>query len=47
MDDRSTGLGLGSVLAAIISWTTWHSLPWAIVHGCLGWLYICYWAVTQ
>lgn len=39
------GISLGSVLAAIISWTTFHSVGWAIVHGIFGWFYIVYWAL--
>jgi len=41
----SNGIGIGSVLAAIISWTTWKSFWWALLHGILGWFYIIYWAI--
>lgn len=39
-----TGISFGSVLAMIISYTTWQSIGWAILHGLLGWymLYIIY-----
>ena len=40
-------IGLGNILAAIISWVTWHSIPWAIVHGLCSYFYILYWALTQ
>lgn len=36
---------LGTVVACIVSWTTWHSIPWVILHGMLGWLYVIYWAL--
>lgn len=36
------GAGLGSVLAVLISWTTNHSVGWAVVHGLIGWLYVFY-----
>lgn len=43
----SCGIGLWNILACIISWTTWHSIPWAIVHGIFSWFYIIYWALTN
>ncbi len=36
------GVSFGSVLAMIISYTAWQSIPWAIFHGLLGWLYVIY-----
>lgn len=27
------GIGFGCALAIVISWTAWHSIWWAIVHG--------------
>jgi hypothetical protein len=40
-------LTIGMIIAGICSWSTWHSVPWALVHGLCSWLYIIYWAVTQ
>lgn len=37
------GVGLGAILAVILSWTTWHSIGWAILHFFLGWIYVIYW----
>lgn len=37
-----TGITFGSALAMVISYTTWQSVGWAIVHGLLGWLYVIY-----
>lgn len=37
-----TGIRFGSALAMVISYTTWHSVGWAIVHGLLGWIYVIY-----
>jgi len=39
----SGGLGIGSVIAAILSWTTNHSVLWCILHTLLGWLYVVFW----
>lgn len=40
-----SGLGIGSVIAAILSWTSWHSIPWTILHCLFGWGYVVYWAI--
>ena len=37
-----TGIGFGSALAMVISYTNWHSIFWAIFHGLLSWLYVIY-----
>ena len=37
-----TGITFGSALAMVISYTTWQSVGWAIVHGLLSWLYVIY-----
>jgi hypothetical protein len=36
----SSGIGLGTVIAVIISWITWHDVGWTIIHGLLGWLFV-------
>jgi len=41
-----TGIGLGSVIAVIISFVKWHSILWAIVHGLLGWIYVIYYLLS-
>ena len=41
------GISFGSALAIAISWSTHHSIFWAIVHGFLSWLYVIYYAVTR
>ena len=33
-----TGITFGSALAMVISYTNWHSVGWAIVHGLMSWL---------
>lgn len=38
----ASGLGLGSILALIISWSVNHSVFWAIIHAFFGWFYIIY-----
>ena len=35
----------GTCLAMVISYTTWHSVGWAIVHGILSWLYVIYFVI--
>lgn len=38
-------VGFGNVIAVIISWTTFHSVGWALIHGIFSWFYIIYWAL--
>jgi hypothetical protein len=47
IDIGGTGIGLGTLIAVLVSWTTWHSVGWAILHGILGWIYVVYYLVTQ
>ena len=37
-----TGITFGSALAMVISYTNWHSVGWAIVHGLMSWVYVIY-----
>lgn len=39
------GISFGSCLAMIISYTTWHSIFWAIIHGLLSWIYVIYFII--
>lgn len=43
----SHGISFGSALAIAISWSTHHSILWAILHGFFSWLYVVYYAVTR
>jgi peptidoglycan/LPS O-acetylase OafA/YrhL len=36
------GIGLGTLIAVIVSWSRNKSILWAIVHGILGWFYVIY-----
>lgn len=40
-----TGISFGVALAMVISYVNWHSIGWAILHGCLGWIYVIYYAI--
>jgi hypothetical protein len=42
-----SGVGMGSALAMVISWSLHKSLVWAIVHGIFGWFYVVYYAATR
>lgn len=37
------GIGIGTVVAIVLSWSINHSVLWAIVHGFFGWFYLLYW----
>ena len=41
----SVGLGLGNVIAAMVSWTVNKSILWAFIHGIFGWFYIIYYLI--
>lgn len=40
-----TGVGLGVVLAVVISYVKWQSIGWAILHGFLNWIYVIYYII--
>ena len=40
-----SGITFGSALAMVISYTSWHSIGWAILHGALGWIYVVYYMI--
>lgn len=41
--ETSVGVGvLGTSFALLLSWTTWHSFWWGILHGFFGWFYVGY-----
>ena len=41
------GVGFGSALAIAISYTTNHSILWAIVHGIFWLVYVIYFALFR
>ena len=46
MEGKSIGIGLGNIIAVIISYRKWHSIGWAIIHGALGWAYVIYYLIV-
>lgn len=46
-DVVSSGIGIGSALAIVISYTAYKSVLWAVIHGILGWLYVIYFLLTR
>ena len=39
------GVSFGSVLAMVISFVTWKSIIWAIIHSMFGWAYVIHYFV--
>ena len=39
------GIGLGAVLAVVISYVKWGHIGWAILHGMLNWIYVIYYII--
>ena len=42
-----SGVGLGSVIAVVSSWSRNKSIIWAIIHGILSWFYVIYFALSR
>ena len=40
-----TGISFGAVLAIVISYHTYASVGWAVLHGILGWIYVIYYLI--
>ena len=43
-EDSFIGI-VGAVIAGLLSWVTWHSVPWAIINGLCSWFYVIYWCI--
>ncbi len=41
------GIGLGSIIAIVASWSRNKSVLYAILHGFLGWAYVIYFVLTR
>lgn len=46
-DVVKSGIGFGSALAIVISYTTHKSVLWAIIHGFFSWFYVVYFLLTR
>ncbi len=42
-----SGIGLGSVLAVVVSWERNKSVLLAFLHGIFSWLYVFYFVITR
>ena len=42
-----TTIGLGSVLAIVLSWSAHKAIGWALIHGLLGWIYVVYYLIVR
>lgn len=42
-----SGVGFGSALAMVISYTAHKSVLWAIIHGIFSWFYVIYFLFTR
>ena len=41
------GIGIGTIIAVLLSWSLHHSILWAAIHGFFGWLYVVYYLITR
>jgi hypothetical protein len=46
-DVVKSGVGFGSALAMVISYSAYKSVLWAIIHGVFGWFYVGYFLLTR
>lgn len=46
-DVVKSGVGFGSALAMVISYSTWKSVLWAVIHGIFSWFYVGYFLLTR
>ncbi|WRH75369.1 MAG: hypothetical protein RSE16_11720 [Sphingobium sp.] len=46
-DVVKSGVGFGSALAIVISYTAHKSVLWAIIHGFFSWIYVLYFLLTR
>lgn len=42
-----SGIGLGTIIAVVASWSRNKSVGWAIVHAIFGWLYVIYYVLSR
>ena len=45
VSSAKAGITFGTCLAMIISYTTWRSILWAIIHGLMSWVYVIYFII--
>jgi hypothetical protein len=41
------GIGVGTIIAIMASWTRNKSVLWAILHAFFGWFYVIYYVITR
>jgi len=46
-DVVKSGVGFGSALAIVISYTAHKSVLWTIIHGFFSWFYVIYFLLTR
>jgi hypothetical protein len=47
VESAKYGVSFGSALAIAMSWTTNHSIIWAIIDGIFGWFYVIFFALFR
>ncbi len=43
----NSGIGVGSIIAIVASWSRNKSVLWAIFHAFCGWAYVIYYVITR
>jgi hypothetical protein len=42
-----SGIGVGTIIAIVASWSRNKSILWAIFHAFCGWFYVIYYVITR
>jgi len=45
MGNASYGIGLGTIIAVILSYLKWGHIGWMVLHGMFGWFYVIYYVI--
>jgi len=45
MGNTKYGVGLGTIIAVVLSYLKWGHIGYMILHGLLGWIYVIYYLI--
>jgi hypothetical protein len=46
MSQTKSGIGIGAVVAGVLSWTVNHSIVWMLIHILCGWFYVVWYVLN-
>jgi p-aminobenzoyl-glutamate transporter AbgT len=45
MGNNVNSIGIGTIIAIILSWSINHSVLWCVLHGVCSWFYVIYYLI--